>query len=54
MRMFLFCDFIIKYVKFKREKGEETQFCKNFEKETNFSPNKNIVSVRVKVDSLRC
>ena len=54
MRMFLFCDFIIKYIKFKLEKGGETQFCKNFLKETNFSSNKNDVSERVKVGSLRC
>ena len=54
MRMFLFCDFIVKYVKIKLEKGEETQFCKNFEKETNFSSIKNDLSGRVRMDSLRC
>ena len=54
MRMFRFCDFIIKYVKIKLEKGKETQFCKNFEKETNFSSIKNDLSGRVKMNSLRC
>ena len=49
MRMFLSWDF-----KFKLGKVEETQFLKNFEKETNFSSNKNDVSGRIKVDNLRC
>ena len=31
-----FLDFITKHVKFKREKVEEIQFSKNFERETNF------------------
>ena len=53
MRMFHFWDFITKYVKFKREKVEKTQFYKNFERETDFSSNKNDLSGRVEVDSLR-
>ena len=53
MRMLCFWDFIIKSVKLKHEKVKETEFLKNFERETNFSSNKNDVSRRVKVDSLR-
>ena len=49
-----FLDFITKHVKFKREKVEETKFCKNFERKTNVLSNKNDVSGQVKVDSLRC
>ena len=54
MRMLCFWDFIIKHVKLKHEKVEETQFLKNFEREIDFSSNKNDVSGRVKVGSLRC
>ena len=35
-----FWDFIITYVKFQLEKVEETQFCKNIEREIEFSSNK--------------
>ena len=48
MRTLCFWDFIIKNVKLKHE------LLKNFERETNFSSNKNNVSRRVKVDILRC
>ena len=54
MWMLCFWDFIIKHVKLNYEKVEETQFLKNFEKEGNFSSNKNDVSGCVKVDRLRC
>ena len=54
MRMLLFCGFITKYFQFKREKGGEIQFCKNFLKETNFTSNKNDLSEEVKVESFRC
>ena len=52
--MLCFWDFTIKYVKFKREKVEETQFCKYFGREIEFSSNKNKVSSQVKVDILQC
>ena len=54
MPMFGFWDFIANNVKFKREKFEEAQFCKSFEKEIKFLSNKNEVRGRVNVESLRC
>ena len=44
----LYCS---KHVNFKSGKVEETQFCMNFERELEFSSNKNKVSGRVKMDS---
>ena len=44
MRMLCFWEFIIKNVKLKHEKVEGTQFLKSFDRETNFSSNKNDVS----------
>ena len=51
MRMLCFWNFIAKHVIFKSGKVEETQFCMNFEREIEFSSNKNKVSGQVKMDS---
>ena len=51
MRMLCFWNFIAKHVNFKSGKVEETQFCMNFEREIEFSSNKNKVSGQVKMDS---
>ena len=53
MQMLYFCDFIAKHVNFKSGKVGETQFSMNFEREIEFSSNKNKVSGRVIMDSLR-
>ena len=51
MRMLCFWNFIAKHVNFKSGKVEETQFYMNFEREIEFSSNKNKVSGQVKMDS---
>ena len=53
MQMLYFWDFIAKHVNFKSGKVEETQFSMNFEREIEFSSNKNKVSGRVIMGSLR-